>query len=166
MSRHRPERWCAISRHICDAQDLAVTKACMRAGPGDQAAQDFKFGIDQQETLDSTWSWDTNPRDDWYINGGWSPRPADVDKLIELLPTFTDDKGTTDTSDDTVVKPLCVKYTMRDGAKQYYEEQQKYFLVQEHELDQANSDSPYWIAYMTEPGTTPVKDPWPPYLAY
>ena len=54
-----------------------------------------------------------------------------------------------------VYEPLCLKYEMKPGSKQYYDERRAYFLAVQQEVDEVDKSGPYWIMYLAEAGTAP-----------
>ena len=67
---------------------------------------------------------------------------ADATKLAQLMPSET-------------YEPLCLKYEMKAGSKQYYDERRKYFLAMQQGIDTVDPAGPYYIMYLTEAGTRP-----------
>ena len=52
-------------------------------------------------------------------------------------------------------QPLCLKYEMKPGAKQYYDEKREYLMVLQQDIDQVDPMGPFFIMYLTEAGTPP-----------
>jgi hypothetical protein len=52
-------------------------------------------------------------------------------------------------------EPVCMKYEMKPGSKQYYDEQRRYFMVTHHGVDEMDPRSPFIVMYLAEAGTSP-----------
>eukprot|EP01046_Picozoa_sp_COSAG06_P090427 COSAG06_NODE_36754_length_443_cov_0.837209_1_plen_140_part_10 len=52
-------------------------------------------------------------------------------------------------------EPMCLRYGMKPGSKQYYDEKRKYFLAMQQETDEVDKLGAYWVAYLAEAGTAP-----------
>ena len=82
--------------------------------------------------------------------GNWAAsisQDADSTKLMSLIPRQEPSAG--------AYEPLCIKYGMKPGSKQYYDERRKYFLAMQQETDVVDVNGPYWVTYLAEAGTAP-----------
>lgn len=123
---------------------------------GGEACEDIVQGQDCDAIEDCTWHPDDPaclPREcDDIVEG---QQCGEVDGCTWDGSECRGDRRRMQTSVAGAYEPLCLKYEMKPGSKQYYDEKRKYFLAMQQEVDEVDKSGPYWIMYLAEAGTAP-----------